>query len=175
MLASSLSLGACFYTLDSALPPERITFDSTLLGTWVSSDSERAVVTSTDDERYLIDYTDNDGKGGSFFGILGTLGEATVLEVWPATDPELEDWPVGRMQLVLGIAPDSVVTRAFDSDSIRSALESGTLDVAHVGGSEREDLILSAPTADLARALEAQLGRAGALGEPGIWRRAGGR
>lgn len=172
-LASSLSLGACYftYTLDSAIPPDQVNFDSTLLGTWMGPDSLHAVLTPRDNERYLIDLTNGEGNRASFVGKLGKLGEATVLEVWPGTDPDPGDWPVGRMQLVLEIAPDSVVMRFFDPDPIRAALRGCSLDMPYIGASGYENLILGAPTAELARALTAQLGRPGALTNPGIWRR----
>lgn len=181
VLAVACSLSACefIFHIDTAVPQDRATFEPALLGTWVGPDSEEAVITLVQrvvnpphpqtDSMYRVEYRDNDGDAASFHGRVGRFGELTVMELWPAFLDSDDVWPIGRILLVLTVERDAFEAAALDPDSLQSALANGVLQLPYL---EYEgNVVLTAPTADLASALTEYLVRPGVLQDGGRWRR----
>jgi hypothetical protein len=164
----SCLIGACVYHIDTAIPPDAMIGDGSLVGDWHSADSERAVITEGSGSTYRIEFTDGDGRNMTLHGRLGRLGNDTVLEIWPAFGDAAEDWPAGRQILVLAIAADEVIIRPLNADSIGAALERDR-HVSHLARSD--NIIITAAAPELIEFLKTYIRRPGYLGEPQVWRR----
>src|SRR5262245_54239584 len=107
VIVVALWLAGCVYTIDTAVPNDRLRSDATLVGTWYASDSSRVVITAAD-QGYHLEYRDEDGSTGVFHGRFGRLGERTVLEVRPAFGPPDDKWPMGRSLFIVDIRSDEI-------------------------------------------------------------------
>src|SRR6185295_20095583 len=81
----SMVLCGCVVSVQPVVSAAASTFDTRLLGTWGEADGkDRVVITRGDSNAYDIEYTDSDGKVGTFEARLGKLGTRTVLDMQPA-------------------------------------------------------------------------------------------
>jgi hypothetical protein len=171
MIASTLfltwSLGACVYQVDTAIPDSLARFEPGLVGTWVS-ERDTAVITSSDDLAYRIAFHGGDGDSMQFDGRSGSLGDRTVLEILPAFGDD-NDWPVGRMLLVVDVAGAEVRLRVLEADSLRAPGAGRAPAIPYVA--RGNDVILTAATAQLVPALREHVRRPGVLTGEQIWRR----
>ena len=172
--------GGCVISVEAIVPEANAEFDARLLGTWqgVSDTSDRATVSRRSGSRYAVEYTDGD-ETGKFEARLGRLGSRMVLDVWPTPSDSDVAEPYrgllipGHTLMVVEIAPDSLVTRLIEADSLRAVLRRGQLRLDTLRHSRQ--LVLTSPTNVLRSGLGTYIGRPGALDKPGIWRRVPGR
>ena len=168
-MAPALFLSACVYQVDSAIPEGQSSFDPTFVGRWVS-ESDTAVVSAGANGTYRIEYSDDEGATVRLEGRSGKLGQRTILEVTPVlAGDESGDWPVGKLLLVVNITGDRAMTQLINVGVMRSTVARDPAAIAHIR--RGEDVILTAPSAQLIQALRAHLDRPGALDEPATWRR----
>lgn len=173
-LALAGQLAGCVVHLDSAIPDEMGIEDPGLVGTWVASAKERAVITHRGDNEYFVTYVFESDKARDFHATLGRLGGRTVLEIFPALDAEDRTaWPMGRLLLVIERTGDAGQVQALNHSALKEfvATPEGSMPTLESG----DYFYLAAPTALLAARLEAFLQRADALDPDGPddrWRRA---
>ena len=172
-IAVCASLTACVYHIESAIPASGRQFNQRLLGTWITSNRDTAVVTARGDG-YRITYADHDGSRTELVGVTGTVGTRSVLEVWPHFGDDEEDgWPMGRMLFALTESGDTMTTASVDVDSLQAALRAGELRTPYLR--RKDDLIVTGTTSEVSAAFGAALARPGMLETPESWRRVGRR
>ena len=165
----ALFLGACVYQVDSAIPEGQSSVDPALTGTWVT-ESDTAVISAGADGAYAIHYIDDKGERVRLEGRAGKLGARTVLEVTPLlVGDEAGDWPVARLLLVVSVSGVEAKTQLVNAAVMRAAVARDPAAFQHIR--RGENVILTAPTAQLSPALRALLERPGALDDPATWRR----
>ena len=166
--ALGISLTACAYHIESAIPDSQAAYDPTLVGTWITADLDTAILASSG-AGYHITYAEHNGSRSELVGRTGTLGSLSVLEVWPRFGDDDEGWPMGRLLMVLTRSGDTLRTALVKVDSLRTAMASGAVRTPHLmhGG----DVILTGTTAEVSRALAAALGKSGMLDEAEPWHR----
>ena len=165
----ALFLGACVYQVDSAIPDGQSSFDPALIGTWVAG-SDTAVVSAGRDGAYDIEYTNDDGESVRLKARAGRLGQRTIIEVVPLlTGDETGDWPVGRLLLVVSVNGAEARTQLINAGAMRAAVARDPAALPHIR--RGEDVILTAPTAQLVPALRAFIERPGTLDDGTTWRR----
>jgi hypothetical protein len=178
-LVCSVAATSCVLTVDDVVLPSESVLDPALLGGWMGawegdSATARAVVSDADGRTYLIDYTAEDGRVGSFQARLGRLGGHMVLEVWPAGDggetPVQADLAVpGHMLFFLDTIADDLHLSALDPDPVERALEQGALRLPSRTMEGRT--ILLGETDALRESLEPFVARGDLLADVGMWRR----
>lgn len=172
----TVQLSSCAVHLESAIPDEMGVEDPGLVGTWVTSAEERAVITHQGENRYFIAYVTPSGKAIDFHASLGRLGGRTVLEVFPSLDAEdREAWPMGRLLLVLERTGDAGRVWALNHGALKEFVATPEGGMPSLEGEDY--LYLTAPTSLLASRLHAFLQRSDALDPDGSddrWRRAPG-
>jgi hypothetical protein len=172
-------LSACVISVEPFITESGATFDARLVGHWTLDDgSDSAVVTRGAGNDYRISYTtgrDSMARTGRFDGRLGLLGNRTVLDVWPAPadgeipEPYSDAMIPGHQLLGVDIHGDEVRLTLLDADTLRAALEAGTVRLASTY--TKNQLVLRGSTAELQRSLADYLSRPGALGSEGKWQR----
>ena len=168
-LAAALMLGACVYTVDNAIPPGQASLDPALIGTWITG-SDTAVVSAGTGGTYRIRYSGDDGQAVHFEGRAGRLGQRTILELIPLFGgDETGDWPVGKLLVVVSVSAGELTTQFPSADAVRAAIARDPVGMPHIRSGN--DIILTAPTAQLVPALRAILDRPDALETPATWRR----
>jgi len=176
MLLSGLLLTGCVVSIDAVVPATAATYDARLVGRWAEVDGKDRAEVTRDSNGYAITYTDGDGKVGHYEAHMGFLGKQLVLDVTPASresDAEIQE---GAM-LIRGHALFVMMTLASDSfrfamlkpDSLRAALERGTVRLSY--RTDHDQLILMDATTALRSALTAYMGRPGVLDDPSTFRR----
>jgi hypothetical protein len=168
-LVLSCSLAACTYHVDSAIPETAASFEPRLVGTW-ESESDTVVVTASEGSSYRIDWRDSEGGPVVFHGRTGRLGDRTVLEITPYVGGEPSQWPVGRLLMVLTVTDAEVRTWMLHPDSLRARASGGAAPIPYIASGD-DDIVLTAPTAQLAPALAAHIRRPGVLKTGDRWRR----
>ena len=170
-IAPAFLVNACVYQLDSAIPAGGETKEPGLAGTWVS-ESDTAVVVSIPQGGYRVDYRDDDGHQMLFHARTGRLDARTILEITPVFGAavDLADWPMARMLLVVEIEANELRTRSLSPDAFR-AIMSGPTPTAIPHLRSGNDIILTAPTAELVPFLRSHLQRSDALESADTWRR----
>ena len=168
-VAPSLMLGACVYHLDTAIPEGQSKFESRLVGTWIA-EGDTAIVTARSGSAYRIEYRNDEGDRVTFHGLLGSLGDRTVLEVVPLlAGTDSDEWPTGRLLFVVTIAADQLTTQALSVGAMRAAAAKEPAAIPHL--MRGDEIILTAPGPQLITTLRAQLDRPGALDAASVWRR----
>lgn len=168
-LAPALLLSACVYQVDTAIPEGQSSFDPALIGKWVT-ESDTATISAGKDGSYRIEYTDDDGLTVRLEARGGKLGQRSILEVTPVlAGDESGDWPVGKLLLVVNVTGDRATTQLINVGAMRAAVARDAASFPHIR--RGEDVILTAPTAQLNAALRSYLERPGTLDEPATWRR----
>ena len=168
-LMLTCSLAACAYHIDSAIPETAASFDSRLVGTW-ESESDTVVVTASEGSSYRIEWRDSDGEQVVLHGRSGRLGDRTVLEITPYLGGEHSQWPVGRLLMVLNVTDAEVMTWMLHPDSLRAPASGGPAPISYIASGD-DDIVLTAPTTQLAPALAAYIRRPGVLKTGDRWRR----
>lgn len=170
-------LSACVLSVEPVVSESAATFDTRLLGAWqVDDESDRAVISRTEGNTYVIEYTSNHHVG-RFEGRLGQLGKRVVLDVWPVphdgeiAEPYDDVLLPGHLLLVLDVGTDEIRMSPIDHDALLAALDAGQVGTTH--GETKTQLILHGTTEQLRAALGPYLEHAGALAEPTCWRREG--
>lgn len=166
--ALGLSLTACAYHIESAIPDSQAVFDPTLVGTWITADLDTAIL-SASGAGYHITYAEHNGSRSELVARMGTLGSRSVLEVWPRFGDDDEGWPMGRLLMALTRSGDTLQTALVKVDSLRAAIASGAVRTPHLV--HNGDVILTGTTTEVSSALAAALSRAGMLDEAEPWRR----
>ena len=174
MLAFVVVLAGCVVSIEPAVPESEATFDARLVGSWENG-SERAVIARAGASGYAIEYTTAKGDSGRFQGRIGRLGERLVLELRPVPrEREVREpydglFVAGHLLLALDVGADELRIALLRPDSLLAALTSGGVRASHSRADER--VILRGTSAELRAALAAYAARAGAWGEPDVWRR----
>jgi hypothetical protein len=102
-----------------------------------------------------------------------------VLDAWAKSstddlpDTYLSTLIAGHALVAIELDSGEVRTAVLDPDSLRAAIDAGTLRLSYRRGEDH--LILIDGSDALFEALDEYIGRAGALGEPDVWRRVDGR
>jgi hypothetical protein len=176
LLPGCLLLSSCVLSIDGYVPLDQALEDPGLAGEWRQDGSrERVVINSDGDTGYEIDYLDAEGRPGRFLAVLGRLGDRLILDVWPAapkdatSDVYRGSLIPGHMLLVLQIGRDTLHAEALGLEALRTALDTGTVRLAHLRRDEY--VILTGSTAQVRAALAPYLARPGALDESAVWRR----
>lgn len=171
----SLALAGCVVSVQPVVTAASSTFDARLVGHWAEVDGkDRIVVSRGDANTYDIEYTDSDGRVGTFEARLGRLGQRTVLDVQPAPResspmPEAASLIRGHVIYVLAVATDSVRVSLLNPKALREAIKAKA---AALGSFDDHDqLVLTGNTGEVNRALGSYIERPGALDEPSAWRR----
>lgn len=165
----ALFLGACVYQVDSAIPEGQSSLDPALLGTWVT-ESDTAIVSAGRDGAYDIQYADDKGERVRLVGRAGKLGQRTIIEVAPLTaGDEPGDWPVARLLVVVSVTGAEARTQLINAPAMRAAVARDPAGLPHIR--RGDDVILTAPTAQLVPSLRAFIERPGALDDAATWRR----
>ena len=146
-----------------------------LLGVWGDSAAggESAVISASGPQHYAIVYTDSDGKIGRFWGVLGPATHPRLLDL----EPQLPDSdasgayasllvPLHGAVFIEAIDPE-LRYRILNADTLRSYLRLNPGAIAHV--MRTDDVILTAPTAELQTFLENYVRRPEALDEAHVW------
>lgn len=169
-------LNGCVVSVNPLVSESDAMLDSRLLGNWEQeSGSNRAVVSSGENNTYVIEYT-SDRKTGRFEARLGKLGENLVLDVWPAPTESDQKWPdvglliTGHLLLAVELDSDEVRSAQLDPDSMLAALRGNDVHLAHT--ESENQLVLHGPTEELRPALAAQMSLSDSMSDPVIWRRA---
>ena len=174
MLLSGLLLTGCVVSIDAVVPATGAAYDARLVGHWAEVDGKDAAVVTRDSNGYAITYTDGDGKVGHYEAHLGHLGKQLVLDVAPASrksDAEIQEGAMlirGHALFVMTIAADSLRFAMLKPDSLRAALERGTVRLSY--RTDHDQLILMDATTALRSALTAYLLRPGILDDPSTFR-----
>lgn len=174
LLALTLIPAACVLSIDAVVSEGDAVFDPRLIGTWEApADTDRVVVTRGQGNSYVFTFTDRPGVVARYTGRLGTLGNRTVLDVWP-DEPSL-DAPTGELfvphHLILDveIADHEVRSALLEVDSIRAAIRSGRIPRAHEVSNNR--LVLAGTTKELRAALAQYITRPGVFTTRTVWQR----
>ena len=168
-LAFALLGSACVYQVDTAIPDGESRFDPALIGTWVT-EADTATISAGRHGAYRIEYRDDQGDTVRLEGRLGKLGERTILEVTPLlAGDESGDWPVGRLLLVLTINGTEARTQLLNAATMRAAVARDPAGLPYIR--RGDNVILTAPSAQLMPSLRAFIGRPGALDDPATWKR----
>ena len=170
-LVATVSLNACVYHIDSAIPDGQATLERGLVGTWVAKD-DTAIVAIRPDTTYRIEYRDSDGERMTFRGRTGRLGDRVLLEIVPSIGPDDDgdsDWPIGHMPIVVTISPNELRTDEINIGAIRAAAAKDPVAIPHIR--RGDDIILTAPTERLVPFLRDYVARPGTLEESGTWKR----
>jgi hypothetical protein len=173
LVSAVLALGGCMAkSLAPAVDKQDRVVDGRLVGTWLTEDKESAVIESRDSD-YVVSYTDKDGKLGSFDARLGRLGSRWVLDLSPQGSAVVAASDAYKALLLPAhtfLLFDSIGARirvsGLKPDSLEAYLERQPTAVAHV--KVEDDVVLSAPTAELRVFLERYVNRPGVL-EPEVW------
>lgn len=177
ILASFFLLTGCVLSVDPVVAETEATIDPRLLGTWEGDDeTERVVVSRGEGNAYVIETTSDDGDTVQLAARLGRLGERLVLDVWPAPEDDKLLGPYrdllipGHLLYVLEVEADELRVAQLVPDSLLAALQAGEVRLTHtrVGDS----VVLHGTTQQLRAELAGYLARPGAIGGPGVWRRA---
>lgn len=176
LFALTLLPAACVLSTDAVVSERDALFDPRLIGTWEApADTDRVVVTRGQGNSYVFTFTDRPGVIARYIGRLGTLGNRTVLDIWP-DEPSL-DAPPGELfvphHLILDveIADKEIRSALLEVDSIRAAIRGGRLGRAHEVSNNR--LVLSGTTEELRAALAPYVMRPGVFTTRTVWQRVG--
>lgn len=147
-----------------------------LAGTWYDDvEKDSAVITTTGRGTFDVVYTEKNGQVGRFHGRLGRLGPYRVFDLQPQEAmPAASDTYRSLVLRAHGvIVMDSIgrtmYFRMVNGDSLKAHLQRHPTETSHalVG----QSVLLTASSPEVRRFLLAFLVRAGALGEPNVWRR----
>ena len=84
ILSSIVLASACVPSLNPLYTEEDLTFDSTLIGTWIEDDtSETWALSSHGKLEYTLIHTDSDGRKGEFSARLVKVGDKLFLDIVP--------------------------------------------------------------------------------------------
>jgi len=176
LFVGGLVLTGCVVSVDAVVPSSTATFDPRLVGRWAEVDGRDRAEVMRDSNGYAITYTDGDGKVGHYEAHLGFLGKQLVLDVAPASrkaDAEIQEGAMlirgHALFVMMTIASDSLRFAMLKPDSLRGALERGTVRLSY--RSDHDQLILMDATTALRSALMAYMGRPGVLDDPSTFRR----
>jgi hypothetical protein len=175
LLVGGLVLTGCVVSVDAVVPASAARYDARLVGRWAEVDGKDRADVTRDSNGYAITYTDGDGKVGHYEAHLGFLGKQLVLDVAPASrksDTEIQEGAMlirGHALFVMTIASDSLRLALLQPDSLRAALERGTVRLTY--RTDHDQLILMDATMALRSALTAYLLRPGMLDDPSTFRR----
>jgi len=174
-LAAMLLLDACMpKSFEPAVGKADRVVDRRLVGRYQSDDGEQAVIELRDSE-YAVIYTDKDGKVAPLVGRLGRLGNRWILDLAPDGSgvAKLSDaykallLPVHSFLVIDSIGPRMSVS-VIKEDSLDRYLEREPNAVAHT--QVADDLVLTAPTAELRAFLERFVARPGVT-EKAEWKK----
>jgi hypothetical protein len=176
LLTGCLLLSSCVLSIDGYVPLDEALEDPGLAGEWrLDGSRERVVIHSDGDTGYEIDYLDPEGRQGRFLAVLGRLGDRLVMDLWPmppkdgTSDVYQGALIPGHVLLVLEMGRDTLRVAVPALDSLRAALEAGTVTLPWL--LRDETVILTASTARLRAGLPAHLSRPGALDQSDLWLR----
>jgi hypothetical protein len=174
-LALGMVLNGCVVSLAPVIPESGARFDPRLIGTWdEGGGSDRVVVSQAGGNTYAIEYS-SDGKLGKFLARLGSLGERTVLDLWPApADTELPQPYAGllipdHVLVDLNVGADEITAAALEPESLLASLQAGQVRLTHSRSGDQ--LVLHGTTEELRAVLGPYVRRPGVLGQPDAWRR----
>ena len=174
-LALALFTGGCVMSVEPVVPAADATFDERLLGAWAEvSGEDRAVVTRSAANTYLVDYAS--GKDtGRFEARLGRLGGRVVLDAWPLPrETELRTsyrrhLIPAHVLVVLDVGADETGVSLLEPNPLMAAIGAASLRLTY--GRLGDQVVLHGSTAELRAALGPYLARPGALAAPATFRR----
>lgn len=174
-LGVTVLLGACVYTIDSAIPDSMQTFEPRLVGTWTTG-SDTATIARGQESGYRVFWKNTGGDSLRMHGRLGRLGNHDVLELVPSFGPGddgTSGWPIGRLLLVVNVGANESRAWLLEKDSLRAVPggRPGSMPYISHDNDVVNDLILTSRTAQLVPALREHLRRPGVLAEEQLWQR----
>ena len=164
---SAVLLGGCVpvISLHPLFTEEQVVFDEKLLGTWVDdpNDPDTTWQFTRSDKRknaYLLVFSDDNGKKGSFIAHLVKLEGRLFLDAYPSEvpwepeDPEKVRWPYNSLFLIPthtfakieSIGPQ-LKMRITNEDDVKKLLKEHPDSVKHTAIEDR--VVLTASTKDL--------------------------
>ncbi len=174
-LGLAVLASGCVMSTDAVIAEADATLDDRLLGTWKETDGDdSAVVTRDSGNVYVIAYSSGLGTG-TFAGRLGRLGGRVVMDFSPTPRknevPEAYDnylLPV-HVLLTIDLAADSLRIATLDCDSLRAALQEGSVQLGY--GETRNRVMLHATGEQVRAAIVPHLAKPGSLTAQSVWRR----
>ena len=175
LLLCALAPLGCVRSLHPIYTRDTLTYDPAFLGTWVDEDGETRleITASIDDDdddndeqaraikSYRLRHTDKDGKSALLLGYLAKVGDILVADLTIADDNDLPDSDFAKSHLfplhtfwIITRESDGGQTftvRAIDHDWMTKFVADNPAAIAHY--KTNDDVILTAPPADLQKFL----------------------
>jgi hypothetical protein len=188
LLLSLLLLPGCVRSLHPIYTQETLIYDPALLGTWVDEEGETRleIAASSDNDQpdaiksYRVLHTDTDGKSARLLGHLAKVGDMLVADLTIADENKLPDsdfarshlFPLHTFWIITRDAagdPKAFTVRAIDHDWMTRFAAENPAAVGHY--KTNEDVILTAPPAELQKFLIAHAKDPGMLTDAERFRR----
>jgi hypothetical protein len=175
-LATAGIAGCGVGSIAPLVPSYDAQYDSLLVGAWQdSSGKDSAVITPLEPRGYLVVYTDDGGKIDHFRGVLGRVGSFRVLDLEPLL-PEMGTSDITKsllLRLHAAVFVDAVGSelrfRLLEPDSLKRFLERRPRAIQHV--IHDDNVVLTAPTAEVQRFMASYARSKNALGVQNVWKR----
>jgi hypothetical protein len=155
-LVALASSGCLVLSLHPAHDDASITWDPALVGTWVNDDDRVTAVVGRGEWRsYRIDY-EHPIEKGTLTGYLTTLGTTSYLDISPVRGEDHGSFLIPVHALVrIERQADTLTVQAFDYDRFAQAAKQGGLPGLPMTLDQKQNTILTAPTAAFRKWLKA--------------------